>query len=216
MDEIVQAALNKWPDVPHCYAWLALDARGVWRMRDERAQALGLPGDKIRNATLLGFINRNYQGDEQGRWYFQNGPQRVYVDLEATPYICHTVTQTQKPAEGIALVLHTEQPLHSVTEVFLSADGKLILRAADCLAQLDDRDLATCLNALQLDGKPAQDEDILHWLEAGSGSNPSGTAPAILSIQLATPQPQRLTVQHGELSQLMAAGAYVARPRADE
>ena len=215
MDEIVQAALNKWPDVPHCYAWLALDARGAWRMRDERAQALGLPGDKIRNATLLGFINRNYQGDEQGRWYFQNGPQRVYVDLEATPYICHTIAQPQKPAKGIALVLHTEQPLNSVSEVFLSTDGKLILRAGNYLAQLDDRDLAACLSALQIDGKPAKDDDILRWLEASS-SNPSDTAPAILSIQLATPQPQQLTVQHGELSQLMAACAYVTRPRADE
>ena len=28
VDEIVKAALKKWPNVPHCYGWLALDARG--------------------------------------------------------------------------------------------------------------------------------------------------------------------------------------------
>ena len=36
MDEIVKAALRKWPTVPHCYGWLALDARGDWYLRDER------------------------------------------------------------------------------------------------------------------------------------------------------------------------------------
>ena len=30
MDDIVKAALKKWPNVPHCYGWLALDARGDW------------------------------------------------------------------------------------------------------------------------------------------------------------------------------------------
>ena len=41
MDDIVKAALRKWPNVPHCYGWLALDARGDWYMRDDRIQAAG-------------------------------------------------------------------------------------------------------------------------------------------------------------------------------
>ena len=32
---------KKWPNVPHCYGWLALDARGDWYMRDDRIQARG-------------------------------------------------------------------------------------------------------------------------------------------------------------------------------
>ena len=45
MDEIVKQALKKWPNVPHCYDWLALDARGDWYMRDERIQRAGpFPG----------------------------------------------------------------------------------------------------------------------------------------------------------------------------
>ena len=121
MDEIVRAALQKWPNVPHCYSWLALDARGVWRMRDERSQALNLPGDKIRNATLIGFINRNYQHDDQGRWYFQNGPQRVYVELEATPLIWRVNAEP-----GFAVTAHTGQPAR-VQRSLLDEHGRLYL-----------------------------------------------------------------------------------------
>ncbi len=91
MDEIVLAALRKWPDVPHCYGWLALDARGHWYMRDERVQAAGSfpqhKGSRIEHDKLLAFVHRNYAQDSAGAAYFQNGPQRVYVELEAAPYV---------------------------------------------------------------------------------------------------------------------------------
>ncbi len=91
MDEIVKAALRKWPTVPHCYGWLALDARGDWYMRDDRIQAAGpfprIKGSRIQHEKLVGFIHRNYLADEQGAWFFQNGPQRVYVQLEAAPLV---------------------------------------------------------------------------------------------------------------------------------
>lgn len=87
MDDIVKAALAKWPNVPHCTGWLLLDRRGQWRMRDERAQARGELGTPVRHAALIGFINRNYECDESGQWFFQNGPQRVYVELVYTPWV---------------------------------------------------------------------------------------------------------------------------------
>ncbi len=95
MDDIVKAALAKWPNVPHCYGWLGLDARGNWYMRDDAAQAAGafdsgLPrskGSLLKHDKLIDFIQRNYLCDETGQWFFQNGPQRVYLELEATPYI---------------------------------------------------------------------------------------------------------------------------------
>lgn len=37
MDDIVKQALAKWPNVPDCYGWLGLDARGRWFMRDDAA-----------------------------------------------------------------------------------------------------------------------------------------------------------------------------------
>ena len=87
MDDIVKAALAKWPNVPHCTGWLLLDRRGQWRMRDERVQARGELGVPVRHAALIGFINRNYECDELGQWFFQNGPQRVYVELAYTPWV---------------------------------------------------------------------------------------------------------------------------------
>lgn len=95
MDDIVKQALAKWPNVPHCYGWLGLDARGNWYLRDEAAQVQGsfagaAPGAKgtlLQHEKLIDFIGRNYDGDGAGQWFFQNGPQRVYVELEATPWI---------------------------------------------------------------------------------------------------------------------------------
>lgn len=95
MDDIVRQAMAKWPHVPHCYGWLGLDARGSWYMRDDRVQALGSFGSGLRGAKgsmllhdkLIAFIERNYVADDAGRWFFQNGPQRVFVELEATPWI---------------------------------------------------------------------------------------------------------------------------------
>lgn len=95
MDDIVKQALAKWPNVPDCYGWLGLDARGNWFMRDERVQAQGpfaggsvqSKGSLLKHDKLIEFIQRNYQPDAQGQWFFQNGPQRVYVELQATPLI---------------------------------------------------------------------------------------------------------------------------------
>ncbi|MDB5871630.1 MAG: hypothetical protein JWQ07_1072 [Ramlibacter sp.] len=91
MDDIVRQAIAKWPNVPHCYGWLGLDARGNWYMRDDRVQAAGPfarnKGSLLRHEKLVDFIQRNYDSDAQGQWFFQNGPQRVYVELELTPLV---------------------------------------------------------------------------------------------------------------------------------
>ena len=158
MDEVVRQAMAKWPNVPHCYGWLALDARGGWRMRDEAAQQAGRAGDRIANAALLNFINRNYAHDEEGRWYFQNGPQRVYVDLEATPYVART-----DPAQGF--LLQTGEALAQIDQVYMTERGQLILQSGDKVAQLDDRDVAQVLARMELNGQPASVEAIMAWLE---------------------------------------------------
>ncbi len=95
MDDIVRQAIAKWPHVPHCYGWLGLDARGGWYMRDDRVQAAGpfaggtvvSKGSLLKHEKLIEFIHRNYEHDAQGCWFFQNGPQRVYVELEVAPFV---------------------------------------------------------------------------------------------------------------------------------
>ena len=91
MDDIVKQALAKWPNVPDCYGWLGLDARGDWYMRDDAVQVAGdfgkSKGSKLQHEKLIEFICRNYDADTNGNWFFQNGPQRVYVELEVTPWV---------------------------------------------------------------------------------------------------------------------------------
>jgi hypothetical protein len=162
MDDIVRKAMAKWPNVPHCYGWLALDARGAWRMRDERAQSEGLPGDRVSQVALRGFINRNYAVDAEGRWYFQNGPQRVYVNLETTPYIART-------DHVGGFLLHTGEPVTTVEGAWMTVAGRLVLRCDGCIAMIEDRDLAECMAMLRLDGRVPGDEDLLGWLDGATG-----------------------------------------------
>jgi Protein of unknown function (DUF2946) len=95
MDEQVLRSLIKWPDVPACFGWLALDRRGQWRMRDEYAQQNQLPGQTIQHAALKEFIARNYASNASGNFFFQNGPQRVFVTLLATPWIARLIPGEQ-------------------------------------------------------------------------------------------------------------------------
>ncbi len=125
MDDIVKAALLKWPHVPHCYGWLALDARGNWFMRDERIQRAGpfpqVKGSRIEHDKLREFIQRNYTHDEAGQWFFQNGPQRVYVELEAAPYVWRV-----QEGEGWPVLAHTGQAAQ-VLSAWLDEHGRLYL-----------------------------------------------------------------------------------------
>ena len=122
MDEIVARSLAKWPNVPAVYGWLSLDRRGRWRIRDER----------IGNAALRAFIERNYESDAQGRWYFQNGPQRVYVKLAYTPLVVHY--------EGDRLFDHCGNP-YAAANCYQDDEGSVLITNGTTIALLDDRDL---------------------------------------------------------------------------
>jgi hypothetical protein len=123
MDDIVRQAMAKWPNVPHCYGWLALDDRGNWYMRDDRVQAAGpfpaAKGSLLRHEKLVDFIQRNYERDDAGRWFFQNGPQRVYVELQATPWIWRV------GADG-SIASHSGQPAQA-KRCLLDEQGRVYL-----------------------------------------------------------------------------------------
>ncbi len=124
MDDLVRQALAKWPNVPDCYGWLGLDARGQWYMRDDRVQAAGPfsqhKGSALRHDKLIEFIHRNYEADNQGCWYFQNGPQRVYVELEVAPLICRVSSSGEVNA-------HTGQALQ-VLACWVDEMGRVFLQ----------------------------------------------------------------------------------------
>ncbi len=132
MDDIVKAAMRKWPTVPHCYGWLALDARGDWYLRDEPTQAAGAfpqpKGSRIEHDRLREFIQRNYEADARGCWYFQNGPQRVYVELEAAPWVFRLNAGTADPA-GRWHISALGERLARYRAAWLDEHGRLFL---DC------------------------------------------------------------------------------------
>jgi hypothetical protein len=123
MDDIVRQAIAKWPNVPDCWGWLGLDARGNWYMRDDRTQAAGpfpqAKGSLLRHDKLVEFIHRNYESDERGRWFFQNGPQRVYVELENTPLVFRI-----GPDRSVAA--HTGRSAH-VKQAIVDDEGRVYL-----------------------------------------------------------------------------------------
>ena len=122
MDEMVIRSLARWPNVPAVYGWLSLDRRGNWRIK----------GEKVSNAALREFISRNYEPDERGCWFFQNGPQRVFVSLAYTPLVVHH--------EGEQLADHCGRPFHP-EETLQDEEGSVLVAGAGTVALLDDRDL---------------------------------------------------------------------------
>lgn len=145
MDDIVKAAMAKWPHVPNCFGWLGLDARGNWYMRDDRVQAAGpfpdSKGSLLRHEKLIDFIQRNYAPDDEGQWYFQNGPQRVYVELEATPWVWRLQPDGQ-------VVSHTGVPAQ-VQDSLLDESGRLYLVTDLGLGLVHTADMALAAEAVE-------------------------------------------------------------------
>jgi Protein of unknown function (DUF2946) len=152
MDDIVRAALKKWPNVPACHGWLALDARGDWYMRDDRTQAAGpfpqVKGSRILHDKLREFIHRNYAADEHGAWYFQNGPQRVYVELEAAPWVWR-LTDARTP-NGTAPVLHSHSGRGAIyRSAWLDDAGRLFLDTDLGLGLVHTLDMGLAADAVE-------------------------------------------------------------------
>lgn len=149
MDEIVKQALVKWPNVPDCYGWLGLDARGNWFMRDDQAQAYGpfaggtpaSKGSQLKHDKLIEFIQRNYEPDRAGQWFFQNGPQRVYVELEATPLIWRI-------NDDFSIHDHTGRPAH-MQFCLVDEFGHLYLQTDTGFGLVHTMDMTCAANAVE-------------------------------------------------------------------
>ena len=64
-------------------------------MRNEFAQENNLAGQVIEHLALKELITRNYACDSLGRYFFQNGPQRVFISLDATPWIARLIPSNE-------------------------------------------------------------------------------------------------------------------------
>lgn len=146
MDESVIRGMLKWPNVPAVYGWLSLDRRGSWMIR---APAGGF--ERIGNPAVSAFIGRNYACDGEGRWYFQNGPQRVFVSLDYTPWVYRI------DDHGTGFLAHTDAAPRSLRAALLDDAGGLLLETDLGIGAVLDRDLPGVLERLRDDrGCPAE------------------------------------------------------------
>ncbi len=142
--------MKTWPNVPACRGWLGLDARGEWYMRDEPTQAAGrFPqsrGSRVEHVALRGFIERNYLLDDDGAAYFQNGPQKVFVTLEAAPWILGV----QRRDDGTFEVRsHTGAAWPTIEAAWEDEHGRLFLAGPDGLGLVRSTDMAAAADAVE-------------------------------------------------------------------
>ncbi len=128
MDETVLRAMAKWPNVPAVYGWLALDRRGNWLIQRET----------IGNAALNAFISRNYLHDDAGRWYFQNGPQRVFADLDYTPFVYRVTSAVTAP---LVLATHIGDAANTLLGAWIDEQGAVLIETDLGIGLVHDQDL---------------------------------------------------------------------------
>jgi hypothetical protein len=173
-DADVLAAMARWPNVPAVYGWLQLTARGDWKIR----------GDAIHNEAIRAFVARNYAADPQGRWFFQNGPQRVYAQLEATPWVFRV-----EAAGGVAT--HTGRRPRQLRAAALIDDNRLLLDTELGCGVIDDRDAAHAIRCVSdFAGLPLNERGLERWLE---GKDEAFVAAQRLKLAGAPMRIERLT-----------------------
>ena len=167
MDDIVRQAIARWPNVPDCYGWLGLDARGDWYLRDEAAQALvfaggpvGARGSPIRHAKLIEFIGRNYEADAAGRWFSRTARSGSTWSWKP-PWVLRVTPE-------LAVHTHTGRPVVP-QGCLLDESGRLYLSWAGGLGVVHSQDMVHAVEAV----------------ESGSGS-PRTAAPTHCRIDSAT------------------------------
>ena len=155
-------------------------------MRDDRCQRAGpfaaeagetvspAKGSRLLHDKLVAFIGRNYLADERGQWFFQNGPQRVYVELEATPW----VWRLQPDGEVLA---HTGAPAGAVQRCLLDEAGRLYLVTGLGLGLVHTSDMVQAADEVERGRwhpEPvAADSLPQHWAFVRSPQRALGTVP---------------------------------------
>lgn len=150
MQPWVLKSMQRWPNVPALFGWLRLDRRGRWHVQD----------GTISHPRIIETINLNYGHDEHGRWYFQNGPQRGYMELEYAPFVLRR--------ESDGFVTHTGLRVERPTQAILDEVGTLSLATEHGLGEIYGGDLDWVLDRLSIDDESIDEEDIAEMLDLPS------------------------------------------------
>ena len=124
---------RNWPTTQDAFGWLSLDPRGYWRIK----------GKRIDNPNLIGFINKNYMSDKHGRYFFQNGNQRVFVNLTIAPFVIRVIH-----VNPLQLITQTGVLIQNVDKIWFDKKMNLILKIGPIYGSLDDRDIPHVYNNL--------------------------------------------------------------------
>ena len=147
------SAIAKWPNVPACYEWLSLDRRGNWRLQ----------GERVTHRGLIDFLNKQYASDESGRWFVQNGPQRVFVALACTPWVFRK--------QEHRFIAHTGEPVDKLIAIYLDQEGSILLETDIGIGLLDDRDLPAFIEACKTSSQALTPEDAFAGLMSGQATD---------------------------------------------
>lgn len=153
MDDIVLRGMAKWPNVPSVFGWLSLDRRGHWLLK----------GDRVTNPGIAEFFGRNYSRDEQGRWFLQNGPQRVFVSLDYTPYIFRVVST---PGSALQITAHSGKTAADIRGAYMDDAGQILLNTAIGIGLVHDSDLELLVPRFRLNGKIPDESALAAALDA--------------------------------------------------
>jgi hypothetical protein len=154
VDEIVSRAMQKWPNVPNVFGWLRLDRRGNWLVKSRQSRDAQPVFERIGNEAVIAFIGRNYARDGAGRWFFQNGPQRVFVTLEYTPFVYRLRGDRE------TLETHTGLAAEEVRAAWIDDSGMLVFETELGPGVLLDRDLPALLDRIETASGPVSEESL--------------------------------------------------------
>jgi len=154
MQDWVLRAMQRWPNVPALFGWLGLDRRGRWLIK----------GEPISHPRIVIAINQNYAVDAYGRWYFQNGPQRGYIELEYSPF----VLRTNEASDG--LVTHTGLSVQRATCAYLDEEGSVLLQTEHGAGEIDHSDLDWVLQRLTVADRPVREDELVDALVLPTGT----------------------------------------------
>ena len=191
MDDIVLRGLARWPDVPSVYGWLSLDRRGHWLLK----------GERVANPGIAAFFGRNYSHDDQGRWFFQNGPQRVYVTLDYTPHIYRI---TSAPDAALTLASHNGAAVGSIHAAHIDDTGQLLLDTDLGIGVVHDRDLELLIPRFSGPGGTQGETALAAALDTLQASRDAGL---LLDTGMA-----RIAVRPVQAAEVPERFGFVARP----
>lgn len=142
MDDSVLRGMARWPNVPELYGWLLRDHRGSFLLK----------GQPITHPLSLRFLKRHYLADERGCYYFQNGPQRVFVELETSPRVYQIQGEDLVSDHGA---------ISRLQGLYMDQEERIFILADDKPGHLDDRDLINFVDHLvDLNGDPLDENSL--------------------------------------------------------